>query len=449
MSQILVLLSLLVVSSASGFSVPRLQLNESLSLHNNSMVVKDLLKQDGNIDNLPDESISDAKWLLTSPYLTQETLESLASSISDSDTTVNQPAIQELLYDGKKYKSVPQYESSQISLLPGSIVPGKRRLDEENIALASTGQTAANKFLMKKSDMFAEQISVGQKRKRSDQGRKMMRRFDQEETTPRRRRYQTRRIQVGEKASQNIVGNRRLSDKYRNELLSQQRQESKQKLIKPTVESRKQEEDDIFNDTDETEEAPVQPKRRSGVHEKAVDDNNDDDGEGEDDDGDDDRSTVRGTKQTRRRSASVTTRNGIQPDNRNAMSSYVKHNHPVSDRSVGTAGDDDIDSTNQLQRSSLIQPEDLVRTKDPIVQLHVDQPTEVEASLEDIDEASSANQLMHSSQELQAAAGHHHGHHDGYYQYAGVPKKKAWKFGFKRGNHKHTSECWLLTGSPS
>lgn len=45
--------------------------------------------------------------------------------------------------------------------------------------------------------------------------------------------------------------------------------------------------------------------------------------------------------------------------------------------------------------------------------------------------------------DLQAAAGHHHKKHHGhghYHQYAEVPKKKAWKFGYKRGNHKHTSK---------
>lgn len=43
--------------------------------------------------------------------------------------------------------------------------------------------------------------------------------------------------------------------------------------------------------------------------------------------------------------------------------------------------------------------------------------------------------------DLTAAAGHHHHHgHSHYYQYVEVPKKKAWKFGFKRGNHKHESE---------
>ena len=41
--------------------------------------------------------------------------------------------------------------------------------------------------------------------------------------------------------------------------------------------------------------------------------------------------------------------------------------------------------------------------------------------------------------DLHTAAGHHHGHaHGKYYEYRAVPKKKTWKFGYKRGNHKHT-----------
>lgn len=43
--------------------------------------------------------------------------------------------------------------------------------------------------------------------------------------------------------------------------------------------------------------------------------------------------------------------------------------------------------------------------------------------------------------DLNTAAGHHHGHaHGKYYEYREVPKKKTWKFGYKRGNHKHTIE---------
>lgn len=41
--------------------------------------------------------------------------------------------------------------------------------------------------------------------------------------------------------------------------------------------------------------------------------------------------------------------------------------------------------------------------------------------------------------DLSTAAGHHHGHAYGkYYEYRAVPKKKTWKYGYKRGNHKHT-----------
>lgn len=53
-----------------------------------------------------------------------------------------------------------------------------------------------------------------------------------------------------------------------------------------------------------------------------------------------------------------------------------------------------------------------------------------------------ANQIVSVSpttSDLATAAGHHHGHAYGkYYEYREVPKKKTWKFGYKRGNHKHT-----------
>lgn len=45
---------------------------------------------------------------------------------------------------------------------------------------------------------------------------------------------------------------------------------------------------------------------------------------------------------------------------------------------------------------------------------------------------------MSGANDLQTAAGHNHGHkHSHYYMHIEVPKKKAWKMGFKRGNHKH------------
>ena len=61
----------------------------------------------------------------------------------------------------------------------------------------------------------------------------------------------------------------------------------------------------------------------------------------------------------------------------------------------------------------------------------------------DLSASRMVRQKVHNdNDDLQTAAGHHHHGHDhhGYYQYVEVPKKKAWKYGFKRGNHKHTIE---------
>lgn len=57
----------------------------------------------------------------------------------------------------------------------------------------------------------------------------------------------------------------------------------------------------------------------------------------------------------------------------------------------------------------------------------------------------SSQHVRQGSGDLQTAAGHHHGKshggsHGHYYQYAGQPKKKAYKWGFKRGNKKHESK---------
>lgn len=46
-----------------------------------------------------------------------------------------------------------------------------------------------------------------------------------------------------------------------------------------------------------------------------------------------------------------------------------------------------------------------------------------------------------SSQDMATAAGHHHGKsHGKYYMFVEAPKKKTYKMGFKRGNHKHHIE---------
>lgn len=63
-----------------------------------------------------------------------------------------------------------------------------------------------------------------------------------------------------------------------------------------------------------------------------------------------------------------------------------------------------------------------------------------DGSLDNSETVSQVSNVKLGRNDLQAAAAGHHGHHGHYYQHVEVPKKKAWKFGFKRGNHKHESK---------
>ncbi|KAI1287067.1 hypothetical protein HDE_10381 [Halotydeus destructor] len=65
------------------------------------------------------------------------------------------------------------------------------------------------------------------------------------------------------------------------------------------------------------------------------------------------------------------------------------------------------------------------------------------SDVEMMPEETQAQGTQVSGADLSTAAGHHHGHHGGhhgYFQYARVPHKDAWEFGFRRGNHGHFKE---------
>lgn len=66
------------------------------------------------------------------------------------------------------------------------------------------------------------------------------------------------------------------------------------------------------------------------------------------------------------------------------------------------------------------------------------------ASLEEPSESNIANaKIQLSGNDMSTAAAHHSKSHGGgkYYMYAEVPKKGAHKWGYKRGNHKHSIEA--------
>lgn len=440
-----IFLIILVASGCRALTSSDLQSNITTNQLNQTRPSSELIKQDDSDDKLSDESIAEANWLLSSPYLTAATLGG-AASMALSDTALDASQIEDIIYDGRKGTFTPGYESSQVAVLSGKIVPGKRRFDEENIALASTGQTAENKFLIPQADLMS---IYG----RSDVSKKMSKRFDHDdyeaEATPKSRRQPKRRIQVGEKASNLNRKGRKMERRQSNRFQNSDAKNAKR--LKDQVRSAQSRAgrvrakgDKIFNDDDDTDQAANAMKRRAGVHEKAVDDSNDDDGENDDDDdGEENTPKVKKNVRTNRQSTAAASRRRMEKSRPRVRQS--RQRVLAGSELKKPSNDEDSDSSNQQQQQSLIQTEDLVRHPRLTEQLHADQPTEIEASLDDIDEASSANQLMHSAEELQTAAGHHHDHHHGYYQYAGVPKKKAWKFGFKRGNHKHTSKYRLAT----
>lgn len=114
--------------------------------------------------------------------------------------------------------------------------------------------------------------------------------------------------------------------------------------------------------------------------------------------------------------------------NRGQGKQYVPvHEDQSSADDSNSQDDEDIDSTN-IVSGSLYAP-----LHKKVVHLQVEQSTKKNYP--------QVNSKMNQVNDIQAAAGHHHNHHHGhYYQYVEVPKKKTWKFGFKRGNHKHESE---------
>lgn len=99
--------------------------------------------------------------------------------------------------------------------------------------------------------------------------------------------------------------------------------------------------------------------------------------------------------------------------------------------------DEDIDATSlALVGRTLFLPQQSVDSNNNELNLQVEQSENQKKYPHQVGNLNQVN-------ELQGAAGHHHSHHHGhYYQHVEVPKKKAWKFGFKRGNHKHESKYW-------
>lgn len=390
------------------------------------------------------ESSAEIKWLplLGNHQSATDTLE--ASSIARSDAVSYPKQLDELVFDGKQYKTMIPNENDRASPDAQAIMPGKRRYDRENLALASTGQNSENKFIMpepQETNPLETQYFMPQKRGRARSRAEFSHRLDAS--------MGEQPVEIRRRDSRDQVRpNRPLRSRLNNDqgyYGGQYRDESRRNVVRPVLNRPRTVEEQIFKDDDDGSSPALD--RRAG--QKQSDEGGDDGDDDDDEDGDDVKPAPRAVNrptQTRRSMALAATRQ------RQATAGKMREPQSRQRQQAGNArrqkqgrqyeegSADYIDSTHKIERNSVVQGQDLKRTAQLGLKKSIGRKNEIEASLEDIEESPSANQLMHSSAELQTAAGHHHDHHHGYYQYAGVPKKKAWKFGFKRGNHKHTSE---------
>lgn len=223
-------------------------------------------------------------------------------------------------------------------------------------------------------------------------------------------RSSNRRRDETSRARQHKHQKQHLDQKIYNQMKRKMTSESRKKISRPLAMNRAMNE--LGNRDESTEK--VDPFFNDEEADKRTDQDQDD---ADEDEARDDveigsRSQEPSSKRLRRVSNSKVRdqfRSSMRDDESNSM----------EDGSNGSSdeGDDDVDSSNLNQKRSLVGASAL----------------ESEVPL--------ANQSVQRSMDLATAAGHHHGHHHGhYYQHVEVPKKKAWKFGFKRGNHKHESK---------
>lgn len=412
----------------------------------------------------------------------------------------------------EKDKVVPEYDSSRFMV--SKLMPGKRRFDDDSIALASTGQSRGNRLIFLDDQLLnsnSGEMLQTKATNRATNRRQRMPRLDNQQygvNTNRNqmldqamnnnRQYNRRSLVMSHHMSARKSGgdiggiskvrgrqNRQQQQARRRSLqvLANQRvQESRERAMKPLVNDGRRgskkvdQDDDVFNDSSESsseadDDNTGSSDRRSDSSsgQKKSDGGSNDSGSssggGSGDDDDDEDETSEEDDKPRQRASRPRAQ---QANNRRhkaasqptlARQGYSK----VTDDGEGGGesmsskenidDDEDTDSTNASPIKGPVSGTKLVRLVEVEGQENegLDNKNSLESDAtglttldnnndDDNDSSSSSNHLKHSSTDLQTAAGHHHGHHDHYYQYVEVPKKKAWKFGFKRGNHKHTSK---------
>lgn len=382
-------------------------------------------------------------------------------------------------------KASPIYDASPDEYLIESLAHGKRRLDGDNVAaLASTGRLTNNLRFMEQKQRD-DRMALNQAASRAYSRRQMMMQNsynnanllgrgrknwpNQFETQNLNRRSMSNvnngahQQQQRQRNGKQTLVNRKSAKSLDNNMLMRanfRQQESRKRASKQLVNGKSSEEsddDDIFKDDERENQSSANNDDDAGSSDRR----SDDDAESKDDDADEEEDDESGSSRASgKRAGSGAKRNrGGRGRKLKAASESHHDRDEIDERDSSAANDDgeeDSDSSNDIRRVAASPIENSIQSttsralQRPLAaglmlannNNHDDNNNNNlnhdSASGDDSDQ--SATQLKHSSVELQAAAGSHHGHHGHYYQHVEVPKKKAWKFGFKRGNHKHESK---------
>lgn len=369
-------------------------------------------------------------------------------------------------YWNSKGIPVPQYRSSSALTLNGHQTAGKR-LPSDNSVSASNGRLSGDRFsIAQEQTLLDQEARKNERRKYSQRNLAMNMRLEGEQQGQEQQRVLSRRSwdtsggYIGDGLRKGgrdeAIGGRR--HRVRSDGITSPRaivdagvrQESRKRPARrfgpnqpaasrsgPSTASKG---DDIFDDDDgDASSAPQSSDTR-----RSSDGDEDDEADELDDEPQSDAGSAGGRKvRGHKLSGSSSSRQ---------RSSLM--DGPDDNRISGQSSDDeDFDSSNEQAnlsnlygayagkngaRRSMAAAADIANS----AEAYDDLAAAAEQTDADENQAASQQQghVSQSSKDLQVAAGHHHGHHGHYYQYVEVPKKKAWKFGFKRGNHKHESE---------
>lgn len=367
----------------------------ALCLNNLALISASLpVDLEANLDNLG-QVIGDLSWLHTLPNNSLQAI--LDSQKLDVQQTSNVgsylPGIETgadpvVPISGHKMLTSSNGDLMLVENQLAAPIPGRRRLDDDELVLSASRNTGNRQYSNQNDFIHVQRSTRAHSRsqpmfKVSERRASSRQRADQDSKLNKRVGGSDRRVDVRNRAKLSPTNRRKVASESRKKLTRPVPSYRSQTRAKPVDADDKSNADPFFNDEE-------------------VDRRTDSESEADDDDGSETADDEPTDQPTARKLRSFKPR--LENSRRAAG----------DEKSSLDYGEDDVDASN-------LNPSKATNPAEPRL--------------------ATGEQSVQSSHDLATAAGNHHGHsHGHYYQHVEVPKKGAWKFGFKRGNHKHESK---------